>query len=67
MPERLTWVSEEVPQGPPFDVAQMSHRMGEAIQEGLEAQPNFDLAVKRHRLLDAMQRSSDQGSRVRVS
>jgi predicted dehydrogenase len=67
VPDRLTWVSDEVPQGPPCNVAQMYHRLGEAIREGREAQPNFDLAVKRHRLLDAIQRSSDRGSRVLVS
>lgn len=67
MPDRLTWISGEVPKGPPFNVAQMYHRLGEAIREGRETQPNFDLAVQRHRLLDAMQRSSDQGVRVAVS
>jgi len=67
VPDRLTWVSEEVPKGPPFNVAQMYHRLGEAIREGREAQPDFALAVKRHRLLDAIQRSSDQGTRVQVS
>ena len=67
VPARLTWVSEEVPQGPPFNVAQMYHRLGEAIRQGREAQPDFDLAVKRHRLLDAIQRSSDRGTRVPVS
>jgi predicted dehydrogenase len=67
VPDRLTWVSEEVPKGAPFNVAQMYHRLGEAIREGREAQPDFDLAVKRHRLLDAIQRSSDRGSRVPVT
>jgi predicted dehydrogenase len=66
VPERLTWVAEEVPKGPPFNVAQMYHRLGQAIREGRQAQPDFDLAVKRHRLLDAMQRSSNQGERVSV-
>jgi len=67
VPDRLTWVSDEVPQGPPLNVAQMYHRLGEAIREGREAQPDFDLAVKRHRLLDAIQCSSDRGTRVPVS
>ena len=67
VPDRLTWVAEEVPQGPPLNVAQMYHRLGEAIRERREAQPDFDLAVKRHCLLDAMQRSSDRGTRVLVS
>ena len=59
VPDRLTWVSEEVPQGPPFNVGQLCHRLGAAIREGREAHPDFDVAVKRHRLLDAIQRSSD--------
>jgi len=67
VPDRLTWVSEEVPQGPPFNVAQMYHRLGAAIREGREAHPDFALAVKRHYLLDAIQRSSDRGARVPVS
>jgi predicted dehydrogenase len=67
IPDRLTWVSAEVPQGPPFNVAQMYHRLGDAIRERREAHPDFALAVKRHRLLDALQRSSDRGSRVPVS
>ena len=37
VPDRLTWVSEEVPQGPPFNVAQMYHRLGEAIRATREA------------------------------
>ena len=48
-------------------MAQMYHRLGEAIRERREAHPDFALAVKRHRLLDALQRSSDRGSRVPVS
>ena len=61
IPERLTWVTGEVPLGAPFNVAQMYHRLGQAIQEGNGVQPDFDLAVRRHRLLDVIQRSSDQG------
>src|SRR2546426_3647664 len=67
VPDRLTWVSAEVPQRPPLNVAQMYHRLGEAIREGREAQPDFDVAGKRHCLLDAMQRASDRGARVPVS
>jgi predicted dehydrogenase len=67
VPERLTWVSGDVPKGPPFNVAQMYQRLGEAIWENKDVQPDFDLAVKRHCLLDAIQRSSDQGSTVQVS
>jgi predicted dehydrogenase len=61
VPERLTWVPESVPQGPPFNVAQMWRRFGEAIRSGERAEPDFDTAVTRHRLLDAIQRASDTG------
>jgi predicted dehydrogenase len=56
-----------VAKGPPFNVAQMYQRLGEAIRENKDVQPDFDLAVKRHRLLDAIQHASDQGLTVQVS
>ncbi len=67
IPERLTWVSGEVPLGAPFNVAQMYSRLGQAIQEGNDVQPDFGLAVRRHRLLDVIQRSSDQGTKQKMA
>ena len=67
VPDRFTWIPEEVPHGEPFNVAQQYRRLVEAIRDGTTADPDFDLAVTRHRLLDAIQRSSDQGVRVRLS
>ena len=66
IPDRLTWVPADVPQGPPFNVAQMWRRFGEAIRTGVPAQPDFEAAVSRHRMLDAIQRASDTGRRQRV-
>ncbi len=66
IPERLTWIPGEVPQGAPFNVAQMFRKLGKGILEGTAVEPDFDLAVKRHRLLDLIQRSSDQGMKQRV-
>jgi predicted dehydrogenase len=66
IPEQLTWVPDSVPQGPPFNVAQMYRRFGEAIRSGQRAEPDFDTAVVRHRLLDAIQRASDSGTRERL-
>jgi predicted dehydrogenase len=63
IPERLTWVPDNVPQGPAFNVAQMYRRFGEAICSGQPAEPDFDTAVVRHKLLDAIQRASEQGTR----
>ena len=64
IPDRLTWVPEGVPQGQPFNVAQMYRRLAEAIQSDQRVEPDFDSAVTRHKLLEAIQTSSDQGVRV---
>ena len=63
IPERLKWVPDTVPQGPPFNVAQMWSRFADAIRTGRRVEPDFDSAVSRHRLLDAIQRASDTGQR----
>ena len=49
IPDRLTWVPEDVPQGPPLNVAQMYRRLGEAIRSGEKATPDFDDAVALHK------------------
>jgi hypothetical protein len=67
IPERLTWIPGEVPQGAPFNVAQMFRKLGQGIREGTTVEPDFDLAVERHKLLDLIQRSSDQGMKQRVT
>ena len=66
IPERHTWVPESVPQGAPFNVAQMWSRFGRAIRSGEPVEPDFDAAVSRHRLLDAIQRASDTGQSQRL-
>lgn len=66
VPDRLTWVPEGTPKGPPFNVAQLFRKLADGIQEGRAVDPDFNLAVRRHRLLDALQRSSDEGKAVRV-
>ncbi len=67
VPDRLTWVPGEVPQGMPFNMAQIYRRFSEAIQGKGDGAPDFDLAVKRHRLIDAIERSADQGVVVQVA
>ena len=61
IPAHHTWVPEAVPQGPPFNIAQLWGRFAEAIRTGERAEPDFDTAVTRHELLDAIQRASDTG------
>ena len=62
-PDWHTWVPESVPEGPPFNVAQMWSRFADSIRTGERAEPDFDSAVTRHKLLDAIQRASDTGQR----
>ena len=66
VPDRLAVVPAEVPQGAPYNVAQLYSRLGEAIHSIGSADPDFNLAVTRHLLLDAIQRSSDRGEQVSV-
>ena len=66
IPDRLTWVPPEVPQGPGFNVAQIFRRMGEGIRSGQTVQPDFDRALKIHRLLETIEASSRTGQRLKV-
>ena len=67
IPDRLNWVPSEMPNGPPFNVAQMYRRLAEAIRGQGAAGPDFKQAVRTQNLLDAIQRSSDTGAKVLVS
>ena len=66
IPDRLIWAPPEVPQGPPFNVAQMYRRLAEAIRTGGPVEPDFDFAVRRHKLLAAIQEASDRGVKQTV-
>ena len=66
VPDRLMWVPDSIPSGPPYNVAQMWSRFADAIRTGKSAEPDFRLAVTRHRLLAAVQRASDTGVRQSV-
>ena len=61
VPERLRFVPNAVPFGPPQNVGQAYVRMAEAIQDGTRFAPSFDDALDVHKLLEAIQRSSDEG------
>ena len=67
VPSRLFKAPDAVPQGEPYNVAQLYHIIGGAIGGGETAQPDFDTAVSRHRFLDLLQQSSDEGRRVSVA
>ena len=64
VPRRLRTVPESVPDGEPYNVAQMYRIIGDAIENGGDPEPDFGTAVSRHRFLDALQQSSDEGRRV---
>ena len=66
IPAHLTWVPESVPQGPPFNVAQMWSRFADGISSDTSVDPDFDVAVTRHKVLEAIQRASDTGQRQTV-
>ena len=63
IPSSLMWVNEEMPQGPPYNVAQMWSRFADAIATGKRAEPDFDTAVQRHKMLAAMERAAETGQR----
>ena len=67
IPSHHILVPDSVPEGPPFNVAQMWTRFADGIRKGEAVEPSFDTAVTRHRLLDAVQRASDTGRRQAVS
>ena len=67
VPSRLYKVPDSVPQGEPYNVAQLYRTIGDAIAGGEDPQPDFDTAVSRHRFLDLLQQSSDEGRRVSVA
>jgi len=66
VPERLRFVPQAVPFGPPQNVGHAYIRMAEAIREGKHFEPNFDNALAVHRLLEAIQHSSDEGCVVKL-
>ena len=66
VPERLRFVPQAVPFGPPQNVGQAYVRMAEAIREGKPFAPSFDDALEVHKLLEAIQHSSDDGRFVKL-
>lgn len=61
VPGKYRWVPEAVPEGSPYNVAQLYAKLAESIRDGKPASPGFNAAVTRHRLIDAIVRASDTG------
>jgi predicted dehydrogenase len=63
IPAKYRWVPEGVPEGSPYNVAQLYMRLAAAIRDGKPMTPGFDAAVTRHHLLDIITRASETGLR----
>jgi predicted dehydrogenase len=63
IPAKYRWVAQGVPEGSPYNVAQLYARLGQAIRDGAPVTPGFDAAVTRHRLLDMITRASETGQK----
>jgi predicted dehydrogenase len=63
VPAKYRWVPEAVPEGSPYNVAQLYVRLGEAIRKGTPVHPGFDTAVTRHRMLDMITEAARSGRR----
>jgi predicted dehydrogenase len=61
IPAKYRWVPDAVPQGSPYNVAQLYAKVAESIRDGTPAIPGFQAAVTRHRLIDAIMRASETG------
>jgi predicted dehydrogenase len=61
VPTKYRWVPETVPQGSPYNVAQLYAKLGAAIRDGKPAQPGFDAAVIRHQMLDMVTEAARTG------
>lgn len=66
IPQRLTWVPASVPNGPPFNVAQMWSRFATAIRTDTPIGPDFAWAVRRHQLIETIHRAAETGQRLVV-
>jgi predicted dehydrogenase len=63
VPAKYRWVPEGVPEGSPYNVAQLYVRLGEAIRQGTPVHPGFDTAVVRHQMLDMITQAARSGRR----
>ncbi len=66
VPAKYRWVPEDVPQGSPYNVAQLYAKLGEAIRGGRSVHPGFGTAVIRHQMLDVITQAAGTGQRQRV-
>lgn len=63
VPDKYRWVPASVPEGSPYNVAQLYARLGAAIRNGEPCHPGFDDAVRRHEMLDMVMQAARTGQR----
>ena len=63
VPAKYRWVPDGVPQGSPYNVAQLYAKLGEAIRDGKPVHPGFDAAVTRHLMLDMVTAAARTGQK----
>jgi predicted dehydrogenase len=63
IPTTYRHVPDTVPQGSPYNVAQLYTQLAKSIRSGKPASPSFDAAIARHRLIDAIVRASETGQK----
>ena len=56
------WVPPEVPNGPPFNVAQLYRLLSDGILKGSVIRPDFDDALANHRLLHTIEVAAESGT-----
>lgn len=66
IPAKYRFVPDGVPQGSPYNVAQLYQKLADSIRNGTPCSPDFTSAVTRHRLLDAITRASETGQKQRA-
>jgi len=63
VPARYRWVPDAVPQGSPYNVAQLYAVLGRGIRGEASAYPDFGAAVARHRMLDMITEAARTGQK----
>ena len=63
VPSKYRWVPAGVPEGSPYNVAQLYAKLGEAIRDRKPAHPGFNAAIARHRMLDMITQAARTGQK----
>jgi predicted dehydrogenase len=63
VPAKYRWVPEAVPQGSPYNVAQLYSKLGVAVRGRPSDYPGFEAGIARHQMLDMIVRSARTGQK----